>query len=85
MPAVLDRASKLTGLGERPLAVISAGTGYLDGWPAEQADLARLSRNAVHRTITGATHASLVIDQRDAAESGRAIRDVVEAVRRHDG
>jgi pimeloyl-ACP methyl ester carboxylesterase len=83
MPAVLDRASKLTSLGDRPLAVISAGKGYLDGWPAEQADLARLSSNTVHRTIAGATHASLVIDQRDAAESGRAIRDIVAAVRRH--
>ena len=84
MPGTLDRASRLTGLGDRPLAVISAGTGSLDGWPAQQADLARLSRNATHRTIPGATHASLVDERRDAAQSSRAILDVVAAVREQD-
>jgi pimeloyl-ACP methyl ester carboxylesterase len=82
MPADLDRAAKLTSLGDRPLAVVSAGSGYMAGWPAHQAELAKLSHNTIHRTIAGATHASLISDETDAAQSSRAIRDVVTAVRR---
>ena len=47
-----------------------------------QDDLARLSSNSKHRTVAGATHQSLIDDKRDAAQSSRAIRDVVAAVRR---
>jgi pimeloyl-ACP methyl ester carboxylesterase len=82
MPAELDRAAKLTSLGNKPLLVLSAGTGSLPGWAAQQNDLARLSAGSVHRTIPGATHASLIEDRVDAAQSSRAIRDVVKAVRR---
>jgi pimeloyl-ACP methyl ester carboxylesterase len=80
MPAELNRASKLTSLGNKPLVVLSAGTGSLPGWAAQQNDLARLSTKSVHRTIPGATHASLSNDRVDAAQSSRAIRDVVKAV-----
>ena len=82
MPAELDRAAKLTSLGDRPLAVVTAGTGSAAGWAAEQDDLARLSSTTVHRTVPGSTHASLVEDKADAAQSSRAIRDIVKAVRR---
>jgi pimeloyl-ACP methyl ester carboxylesterase len=82
MPAELDRAAKLTSLAGKPLLVLSAGTGSLPGWAAQQNDLARLSAGSVHRTIPGATHASLIEDRVDAAQSSRAIRDVVKAVRR---
>jgi pimeloyl-ACP methyl ester carboxylesterase len=82
MPAELDRAAELTSLGSKPLMVLSAGTGSLPGWAAQQNDLATLSTSSVHRTIPGATHASLINDRVDAAESSRAIRDVVEAVQR---
>ena len=82
MPAELDRAAKLTSLGNTPLIVLSAGTGSLPGWAAQQNDLATLSTGSVHRTIPGATHASLIDDRVDAARSSRAIRDVVEAVQR---
>jgi pimeloyl-ACP methyl ester carboxylesterase len=84
MPAELDRASKLTSLGNTPLIVLSAGTGSLPGWAAQQNDLVTLSTDSVHRTIADATHASLINDHGDAAESSHAIRDVVEAVRRTD-
>jgi pimeloyl-ACP methyl ester carboxylesterase len=80
MPAELDRAAKLTSLGNKPLIVLSAGTGSLPGWAAQQNDLATLSTGSVHRTIAGATHASLIDDPVDAAQSSRAIRDVVKAV-----
>ena len=82
MPAELDRAAELTSLGDKPLLVLSAGSGSLPGWAAQQNVLARLSTSSVHRTIPGATHASLIDDRADAAQSGRAIRDVVRAVQR---
>jgi pimeloyl-ACP methyl ester carboxylesterase len=85
MPAELDRAAELTSLGDRHLAVVSAGTGHAPGWPGRQADLAALSAASTHRTIAGATHASLVTDPVDAAQSSRAIRDVVMAVRADRG
>jgi hypothetical protein len=85
MPGELNRAAKLTSLRDRPLAVVTAGTGYAPEWRAEQNDLARLSSNSTHRTVAGATHASLVDDRHDAAQSSRAIRDVVRAVRKDHG
>jgi hypothetical protein len=84
MPAELNRAAQLTSLGNKPLIVLSAGTGSLPGWAAQQNDLVTLSTDSVHRTIADATHASLINDHDDAAESSHAIRDVVEAVRRTD-
>ena len=85
MPAELNRAAKLTSLGNKPLIVLSAGTGSLPGWAGQQNDLAALSTDSVHRTIPGATHASLINDHVDAAQSSRAIRDVVKAVQRAGG
>src|SRR3954462_4554516 len=82
MPAELNRAAQLTSLGNKPLIVLSAGTGSLPGWTGQQNGLARLSTDSLHRTIPGATHASLVNDHVDAAQSSRAIRDVVKAVQR---
>jgi pimeloyl-ACP methyl ester carboxylesterase len=80
MPAELNRAAKLTSLGDRPVVVVTAGTGSAASWAAEQDDLATLSSNSVHRTVAGSTHASLIEDRRDAAQSSRAIGDVVRAV-----
>jgi len=85
MPAELNRAAKLASLGDRPLAVVTAGTGYAAGWPSEQNDLATLSSNSRHRTVAGATHGSLIDDRNDAAHSSKAIGDVVRAVQKQDG
>jgi pimeloyl-ACP methyl ester carboxylesterase len=81
MPAQLNRAAKLTSLGNRPLGVVTAGKDSQPGWAAHQNDLATLSSNSFHRTVAGSTHQSLIDDQRDAAASSRAIRDIVIAVR----
>jgi hypothetical protein len=43
--------------------------------------LAALSTNSVHRVIDGATHASLVLDEEDAAATTQAILAVVSSVR----
>jgi thioesterase domain-containing protein len=85
MPAELDRAAKLTSLGDKPLVVLSAGTGSHPGWAAQQKALATLSTDSVHRIVAGATHASLIDDHLHAAQSSRAIRDVVKAVQRAGG
>jgi pimeloyl-ACP methyl ester carboxylesterase len=85
MPAQLNRAAKLTSLGDRPLAVVTAGRGSAAGWTSEQNDLATLSSSSVHRTVAGSTHASLIEDKRDAAQSSRAIDDVVKAVQKAGG
>jgi pimeloyl-ACP methyl ester carboxylesterase len=85
MPAELGRAAKLRSLGDRPLVVLSAGTGSAAGWAAEQNDLAKLSSNSVHRTVAGATHASLIENDNDAGQSTRAITDVVTAVQKARG
>lgn len=82
MPAQLDRAAKLTSLGNRPLAVLTAGTDAEPGWTGEQSDLAKLSTDSTHRTVARATHQSLIDDKRYAAQSSRAINDVVKAVQR---
>jgi hypothetical protein len=85
MPAELNRAAKLTSLGNRPLAVITAGTDSAAGWSGQQDDLATLSRNSVHRTVAAATHQSLIDNERHAAQSSRAIRDVVKEVQTAGG
>jgi pimeloyl-ACP methyl ester carboxylesterase len=85
MPAELNRAAKLTSLGDRPLAVVTAGTGSAAGWSREQNDLATLSSDSVHRTVARATHQSLIDDTSDAARSSRAIREIVRAVQRNRG
>jgi pimeloyl-ACP methyl ester carboxylesterase len=85
MPAELNRAAKLKSLGDRPLAVVTAGSGSQAGWTAEQNSLATLSSHSVHRTIAGSTHQSLIDDKRYAAHSSRAIGDIVTAVRKARG
>lgn len=81
MPAELDLAARLKTLGDRPLGVVTAGTGSQPGWAQEQDELAALSSRSVHRTVPGSTHASLVLDRDDARVSSRAIEDVVMQVR----
>jgi pimeloyl-ACP methyl ester carboxylesterase len=81
MPAELDKAARLTSLGDRPLGVVTAGTGTQSGWARQQDELAALSSRSFHRTIAGSTHGSLVLDREDARASSRAIEDVVMRVR----
>ena len=81
LPKVFDQAKALKSLDGKPLAVLSADVGEQRGWVAAQAKLARLSRNSVHRTAHGATHAALLEDQRFAAITSRTIADVVRSAR----
>ena len=82
IPEVFAQAQALTTLGDRPLAVLTASetsTGS-DGWVGAQDQLAALSPNSVQRTVDS-THAGLLEDVRPAAESVRAITEVVSSVR----
>jgi pimeloyl-ACP methyl ester carboxylesterase len=82
LPEVFAQAQALTTLGDRPLAVLtaSATSTATDGWVGAQDQLAELSPNSVHRTIDS-THTGLLEDVSPAAQSVRAITDVVSSVR----
>ena len=67
-------------LGDKPLAVISAGE-QSSGWLEMQEELAALSPNSIHRVVDGATHESLLYDKRDSQVTSATIEQVVEAVR----
>jgi pimeloyl-ACP methyl ester carboxylesterase len=71
---------RLGGLGNKPLAVVTAGASDSE-WLELQDDLAALSPNSTHRVVEGATHTSLLYDRGDARATGAAIDDVVDAVR----
>jgi pimeloyl-ACP methyl ester carboxylesterase len=74
--------ARATGtLGDRPLAVVTAGLHAGARWRALQDDLAGLSRRSEHVVVAGATHGSLVADPGHARRVVAAIADVVGACR----
>jgi pimeloyl-ACP methyl ester carboxylesterase len=75
------QAASLDDFADKPLVVLTAGSGHDAAGSAAQNALARLSTNSAHRVIDRATHASLISDERDAATTTRAIVDVVSSVR----
>jgi pimeloyl-ACP methyl ester carboxylesterase len=75
------QAATLTGLGDKPLAVLTAGRGSNAAWMAAQDKTATLSANSVHRVIAGASHPDLILNQADAAVTAQAIIDVVSSAR----
>ena len=81
LPTAFTQAQAMTDFGAKPLLVITAAQGQPRGWSAAQDELAALSSNSVHRTLTGATHESLLDDQKIATQSTAGIRAVVQAVR----
>jgi hypothetical protein len=78
--ASTEQAAALRDLGDKPLIVLTAGSGHDAAWSAAQNHLARLSTNSVHRIIAGATHEDLIANEEDAAATTQAILDVVAAV-----
>jgi pimeloyl-ACP methyl ester carboxylesterase len=77
----MQEAAELRSLGDRPLFVLTAGSGSAAAWFANQDKLARLSTNSAHRVVDGATHEMLVADQTAAASTVTAIREVASSVR----
>jgi len=72
---------RLESLGNKPLAVVTAGKSDVPNWQERQDDLATLSSNSKHRVVKGATHTSLVYDRSDSQATSAAIVEVVAAVR----
>jgi len=76
-----NHAASLDDFADKPLVVLTAGSGSSAAWFAFQDDLATLSTNSVHRIVAGATHIDLVRDDDAAATTSQAILDVVSSVR----
>ena len=70
---------KLGSLGDKPLAVVTAGASEPE-WLEQQDDLATLSSDSTHRVVGGASHTSLLYDRSDSQATSAAIVEVVEAV-----
>lgn len=81
IPDVFAQSQALTTLHDKPLAVLTASDNVgTDGWVGAQNQLAGLSTNRIHRTVRS-THPGLLEDARPAAESVRAITEVISSVR----
>ena len=75
------QAGALEDFGDKPLVVLTAGSGSdADKIAAHDNLAAALSTNSVHRVVAGATHESLILDEQDAAATTQAILDVVSSV-----
>jgi pimeloyl-ACP methyl ester carboxylesterase len=79
--ASTEQAAALRDFADRPLIVLTAGSGHDAAWSAAQNRMARLSTNSVHRVIAGAAHEDLIGNEEDAAATTQAILDVVSSVR----
>jgi pimeloyl-ACP methyl ester carboxylesterase len=79
--ASTEQAAALGDFADKPLIVLTAGSGHDAAWSAAQNRMATLSTNSVHRIIDGATHEDLITDEEDAAATTQAILDVVASVR----
>jgi pimeloyl-ACP methyl ester carboxylesterase len=80
-PTQTLRLGSQGSLGNKPLAVITAGT----HGPEElemQDKLATLSSNSIHHVVKGATHTSLLYERSDSQATSAAIVEVVGAVRK---
>jgi pimeloyl-ACP methyl ester carboxylesterase len=81
VPTLFEQAQALTTLSGRPLAVLTTSDSLRGaGWAEAQDRLAALSDNHLQREVDS-SHAGLVDDAGPAAESSRAIDQVVAAVR----
>ena len=77
-----DIASQLeqaTTLGDRPLTVITAGQGTLEGWHQLHEELAALSSRGIHTTVAEATHLSLLTDREHSRATVEAVRATLTA------
>lgn len=79
--ASIEQAAALGDFADKPLIVLTAGSGHDAAWSAAQDRMARLSTNSVHRIVAGATHEELIANPEDAAATTQAILDVVASVR----
>jgi hypothetical protein len=74
-------AASLVDFGDKPLVVLTAGSGNDAAPIATQKQTATMSTNGVQRVVEGASHPDLIMKQADAAVTTQAILDVVSSVR----
>jgi len=74
---ICDEVRRTVGLGDTPLAVLTAGKDVLPGQPELQAELALLSTDSTHLVVPGADHVTLVTKREHALTVVEAIRQVV--------
>ncbi|HYP45036.1 MAG TPA: alpha/beta hydrolase [Propionibacteriaceae bacterium] len=74
------QAASLRDFTDKPLVVLTAGVGSDSDKLAKHEALARLSINSLHRVIQGADHPGMIVDEKGAAATTRAILDVVSSV-----
>jgi pimeloyl-ACP methyl ester carboxylesterase len=79
--ASVRQAAALTDFADKPLVVLTAGSGHDAAWTAAQNQLATLSTDSAHRVVAGATHETLIGEQQDAAATTQAVLDVAASVR----
>jgi len=79
--AAAQEAASLRDFGDKPLYVLTAGSGNDQSWMADQDKSASLSTNSVHRVVDGSDHQGLLQEKQYAARTSRAVLDVVTAVR----
>jgi pimeloyl-ACP methyl ester carboxylesterase len=79
-PETMAQVRGAGNLGNKPLAVISAGE-QSPSWLEMQEELAALSSDSIHRVVEAANHESLLYEKHDARVTSAAIVEVVEAVR----
>jgi pimeloyl-ACP methyl ester carboxylesterase len=76
-----NAAAALRDFADKPLVVLTAGSGSPADWWAKQDALATLSTDTVHRVVEGVDHPAMVTDEKGAAATTRAILDVVSSIR----
>ena len=54
--AASQEAASLRDFGDKPLFVVTAGSGNDASWQAAQTKLATLSTNSAHEVVAGASH-----------------------------
>jgi pimeloyl-ACP methyl ester carboxylesterase len=79
--ASTEAAASLRDFGDRPLVVLTAGSGSPAEWSAQQEALATLSTDSIHRVVEGIDHPGMIADGDGAAATTRAILDVVSSIR----
>lgn len=81
LDGILDAAGALPNLRARPLVVVTAMAGSMDGWLDQQNHLATLSTNVSHRVFQDITHDGLIETVKGATVASDAIVAVVSSVR----
>ena len=78
---ICDEVRRAGGLGDTPLAVVTAGKDVLPGQPELQSELAALSSDSIHLVVSGADHVTLVTCREYALAVVDAIRQIAAKVR----